>query len=158
MIEPKKKPDPYGVEQSEAEPQSEPGPQSEPKPQSEPGAAAAKTARFSSSVQNGVQVITLEQSRVLDAFEIEKLGDGIYQQIRPLEAPKVVIDLSHVDHLSSAALGMLIALRKVVVEKKGGGIAIANVNKDLRSIFKMTRLDKLTRMCDSTEKAVRSLV
>jgi anti-sigma B factor antagonist len=148
MIEPKKKKDPYGVEQSKAKPTA----------QSEPGAAAAKTARFSASVQNGVQIITFEQSCVLDAYEIEKLGDSIYQQIKPLEAPKVVIDLSHVDHLSSAALGMLIALRRVVVEKKGGGIAIANVNKDLRSIFKMTRLDKLAKMCASTEKAVQSLV
>ena len=103
-------------------------------------------------------IITFEQSNVLDAYEIEKLGDAIYHQIRPLEAPKVVVDLSHVEHLSSAALGMLIALRQVVVEKKGGGIAIANVNKDLRSIFKMTKLDKLATMCDSTEKAVRSLV
>jgi anti-sigma B factor antagonist len=148
VIEPKKKPDPYGVEQSEAKPTS----------QSEPPAAAAKTARFSAGVQNGVQIITFEQSSVLDAYEIEKLGDAIYHHLRPLEAPKVVVDLSHVDHLSSSALGMLIALRQVVVEKKGGGIAIANVKKDLHSIFKMTRLDKLARMCDSTEKAVQSLV
>jgi anti-sigma B factor antagonist len=148
MIEPKKKPDPYGVEQSKRKPTA----------QSEPLAAAAKTAQFSASVQDGVQIIAFEQSSVLDAYEIEKLGDAIYHEIRPLEAPKVVIDLSHVDHLSSAALGMLIALRQVVVQKKGGGMAIANVNKDLRSIFKMTRLDKLARMCDSTEQAVQSLV
>ncbi len=148
MIDPKKKPDPYGVEQSKAKPTA----------QSEPAVAAAKTAGFSAGVQSGVKIITFEQSNVLDAYEIEKLGDAIYHQIRPLEAPKVVVDLSHVEHLSSAALGMLIALRQVVVEKKGGGIAIANVNKDLRSIFKMTKLDKLATMCDSTEKAVRSLV
>jgi anti-anti-sigma regulatory factor len=123
MIEPKKKPDPYGVERSAAKPTA----------QSEPPAAAAQTARFSASVQNGVQIITFEQSSILDAYEIERLGDAIYHHIRPLEAPKVVIDLSHVDHLS-------------------------NVNKDLHSIFKMTRLDKLARMCDSTEKAVQSLV
>ncbi len=84
--------------------------------------------------------------------------DFIELEIKPLEAPKVVIDLSHVEHLSSAALGMLTALKQVVVDKKGGGIAIANVNKDLHSIFKMTRLDKLVKMCDSTEKAVQSLV
>ena len=148
MIDPKKNPDPYGVEQSKAKPTA----------QSEPAVAAAKTAGFSASVQDGVKIITFEQSSVLDAYEIEKLGDAIYHEIKPLEAPKVVIDLSHVEHLSSAALGMLTALKQVVVDKKGGGIAIANVNKDLHSIFKMTRLDKLVKMCDSTEKAVQSLV
>lgn len=147
MIDPKKKPDPYAVEQSAAAPSAPPDPE----------APAATNAGFSCRVQDGVQIITFEQSRILDAFEIEKLGDSIYQQIKPLDAPKVVIDLSRVEHLSSAALGMLIALRKVVVEKKGGGIAIANVNKDLLSIFKMTRLDRLATMCASTEKAVKSL-
>jgi anti-sigma B factor antagonist len=148
MIEPKKKPDPYGVEQSGAKKKAESG----------PAGAGGETARFSAHVQDGVQVIAFEQSSVLDAFEIEQLGDAIYHQIKALEVPKVVIDLGHVDHLSSSALGMLIALRKVVVEKKGGGLAIANVNKDLRSIFKMTRLDKLAKMCDSTEMAVQSLI
>ena len=146
MIDPKKNPDPYAVEQSKAAGQT-----------GEAG-AAAKTAGFTASVQDGVQILTFQQSNVLDAYEIEKLGDAMYHQIRPLNAPKVVVDLGNVEHLSSAALGMIIALRKVVVEKKGGGIAIANVNKNLQSIFKMTRLDKLAPMCDSTAKAVRKLV
>jgi anti-sigma B factor antagonist len=148
VLEHKKEPDPYGVDRSEAEPAA----------QAESESGAAETGPFTASVQSGVQIITFEKASVLDAYEIEKLGDAIYHRIKPLEAPKVVIDLSHVDHLSSAALGMLIALRRVVVEKKGGGMAVANVSKDLHAIFKMTKLDKLTKMCASTEKAVQSLV
>jgi anti-sigma B factor antagonist len=148
VLKPDKTPDPYGVDRSEGDP----------KARAESEVAPGTSGPFAASVQSGVQIITFEKASVLDAYEIEKLGDAIYHRIKPLEAPKVVIDLSHVDHLSSAALGMLIALRKVVVEKKGGGMAIANESKNLQSIFKMTRLDKLTRMCASTEKAVQSLL
>lgn len=120
--------------------------------------AAGKTDRFTARVDNGVHVITFTQTNVLDAFEIEKLGDAIYDHIRTLDAPRVVVNLENVKHLSSAALGMLVALRKVVVEKKGGGIGMANINTDLLSIFKMTRLDRLIKIHDSTDKAVSSLV
>lgn len=148
MIEPKKKADPYAVEQTTAAAAAKAG---------GPAGGAPDAAGFSERTQDGVLVITFEQSNVLDAYEIEKLGDAIYRRIKPIETPRVVVDLGNVKHLSSAALGMLIAVRQVVVEKKHGGMAIANVNKDLRSIFKVTRLDKLTPMCDSTDKAVRKL-
>ena len=142
-----RKPDPYAVDQSAAK-ASAPG---------APAAGSAEPSLFSSRVQDGIHVITFEQSNVLDAYEIERLGDGIYHHVKTFDSPKVVVDLGNVQHLSSAALGMLIALRKVVVDKKSGGLCIANVNKDLQEIFKMTNLDKLLKIHGSTEKAVQSL-
>lgn len=148
MMKPSKNPDPYAVEGAKAP--AKPGAPAKPE-------AAAAGAKFSATVVDGVHVIRFEQSRILDAHEIEQLGDEVYHHLKPVDAPKVVIDMGNVEHLSSAALGMLIALRKVVVEKKGGGIGIANVSKGLESIFKMTKLDKLLKISDSTEKAMRRL-
>ena len=144
MIDPSQKQDPYVVEGSKSDAPSTSG-------------AGAAGARISARIEDGIHVIRFEQSNVLDAYEIEQLGDEIYHHLKPIDAPKVVIDLGNVEHLSSAALGMLIALRKVVVEKKGGGIGIANVSEDLKSIFRMTRLDKLMKMSESTEKAMQRL-
>ena len=112
---------------------------------------------FSARIENGVHVLTFEQADVLDAHEIEELGNAIYDHIKPIDMPRLVVNLEHVQHLSSAALGMLVALRKVAVDKKGGGLAMAHVGADLRSIFKMTRLDKLIPIHDNTAKAVSSL-
>jgi anti-anti-sigma factor len=134
-------PDPYGVEPARGE-----------KPAT---GAGAQAPAFSARIQDGVHVVRLERASVLDAYEIERLGDDIYAYIKPIDGPWLVVDLANVEHLSSAALGMLIALRRVVVEKKGGGLALANVNRSLQSIFEMTRLHKLIAMRDSTEKAVR---
>ncbi len=140
----KAKPDPYAVERTGGK----------------PGAAAtgdtAADRMFSSKAIDGVQVIEFTSANVIDAYYIERLGDGIYHHIKELEGPKLVIDLAKVQHLSSAALGMLIALKKVV-DKKGGAIAIANVNGEIREVFRLTNLHKLIKLHDSTEKAVRSV-
>ena len=146
MIEPSKTPDPYAIDSPKDAPGDTP-----------PAAEGGASARFSARVQDGVHVVTFEQSNVLDAYEIEQLGNDIYHYIKPVDAPKLVIDLGNVEHLSSAALGMLVALRKIVVQQKGGGLGIANVSKDLTSIFKMTNLDKLVGMYATTEKAIGSL-
>ncbi len=118
---------------------------------------SSNQTHFSARIEDGIHVLTFEQTNVLDAYEIEQLGDAIYHHIKPIDTPRVVISLENVQHLSSAALGMLVALRKVAVEKKGGGLCMANVGDDLQSIFKMTSLDKLIPIHDSTAKAVSSL-
>lgn len=140
MSNPPKKPDPYAVETKPDKPRESGG-----------------KSHFSARIENGVHVLTFEQANVLDAYEIEQLGDAIYDHIKPLDAPRLVISLENVQHLSSAALGMLVALRKVAVDQKGGDVALAHVSEDLRSIFKMTRLDKLIPIHDNTAKAVNSL-
>ena len=121
-------------------------------------AASATGARFSAQVLGGVHIIEFLRSDVLDAQYIEQLGDEIYHHLKPIDQPRVVVDLHNVKFLSSAALGMLVALRKVVVEKKGGKIGIANVSPEIKQVFKMTKLHKLLNLQGSTEKAVRSVV
>lgn len=115
--------------------------------------APEATPKFSTLVERGVHVITIDEAAVLDAYEVEGLGDDIYKHLETLDAPKVVIDVGNVEHLSSAALGMLIALR-AVVEKDGGVLCVANVSSDLRSILTMTRLHKVIKIYDTLKEAI----
>ena len=112
--------------------------------------------KFSSHVDRGIQVIAIDRADTLDAYEVEGLGDDIYKHLENLDAPKVVIDLGHVDHLSSAALGMLIALR-AVVEKDGGVVCVANVSNDLHALLKMTKLHKVIKIYDSLKEALGNM-
>ena len=139
-----RKPDPYGVEAAAAARAA--GQPVRPEPSS----------LFSSRVLNGVHVIKFSRPDVLDAYYIQRFGDQIYHHIKKLEAPRVVVDLDNVHHLSSAAIGMLIALRKII-EQRAGKICIANVSSDLWEIFKLTNLQKLLKIHDGTDKAVKSL-
>jgi anti-anti-sigma factor len=118
---------------------------------------AAPTPLFSSRLEAGVHVIRFSRADVLDAHYIERLGDQIYHHIKSVDAPRVVIDLGNVQQLSSTALGMLIALRKVIVDRQGGKIALSNVREELRKVFRITKLNKLLKIHDSTQQAIADL-
>ena len=144
----KPKPGPYDVEGAAEQP-------------AEPPAAGApeadRTPLFSSRIEAGVHVVRFSRADVLDAHYIEQLGDQIYRHLKGVDAPRVVIDLGSVRQLSSAALGMLIALQKVIVDRQGGKIALANVREDLRKVFKITKLDRLMKIHDGTQQAIAAL-
>ena len=115
-----------------------------------------QVAKFSAKVERGVHVILIDKANTLDAYEVEAVGDQIYEFLEDLIAPKVVIDLGSVDHLSSSALGMLIALR-AVVEKDGGVLCVANISDDLQALLKMTKLHKVIKIYNSLKEAVGNM-
>jgi anti-anti-sigma factor len=100
-------------------------------------------------------VLKFTRTDMTDAAFITKVGDEIYQLIKTVDKPKVVVDFSQVARLSSATLGMLVALRKVV-HKQHGQMRVSNIAKDLMEIFKMTRLDVTLQVCASNEEALTS--
>ncbi len=51
---------------------------------------------------------------------------------------------------------MLIALR-AVVEREGGVLCVANVNDDLQSLLKMTKLHKVIKIYNSLKEAVGNM-
>ena len=83
------------------------------------------------------RVIEFTRTDLTDGAFIKKAGDEIYDIIKKLENPKVVIDFGQVERLSSATLGMLVALKKVIVEKMQGQLRVCNVTGNLPDIFRM---------------------
>ncbi|MCH7799393.1 MAG: STAS domain-containing protein [Planctomycetes bacterium] len=101
-------------------------------------------------------VLEFARTDLTDGALIQNLGDEIYQVIKPISNPSVIVDLGQVERLSSATLGMLVALRKVI-DNMDGQMRVANVAADLRAIFKMTRLDVTLHLHESIDAAVESL-
>jgi anti-anti-sigma factor len=120
-------------------------------------APAAHSVRFSAEERNGVHVITLARSDVVDGQYIEQLGNDLNTFTKSLDAPRLLLDLGSVSHLSSAALGMLIVL-KSTAEGRGGGICLANLQDNLRQIFTLMKLDTTLKIHDSTDAAMKSLL
>ncbi|TDJ57883.1 MAG: anti-sigma factor antagonist [Planctomycetota bacterium] len=100
-------------------------------------------------------VLKFTRTDMTDAAFIARLGDEIYQIVRGMEKPKVVVDFSDVTRLSSATLGMLVALRKIVTRQEGQ-MRVTHIADDLIEIFKMTRLDVTLQVCGSNEAALDS--
>ena len=100
-------------------------------------------------------VLKFTRTDMTDAAFIRKVGDEIYQLVRGMLRPKLVVDFSDVERLSSATLGMLVALRKIVTRQEGQ-MRVTNIADDLIGIFKMTRLDVTLQVCGSNEAAIDS--
>ncbi len=91
---------------------------------------------------DGVTVATFKSRAVLDAGQVRDLGDDLYDLIDVEKAGKIVIDFSTVTALSSAALGVLITLRKKAEAQKAK-VVLCGIQDDLRKLFKMTKLDRV---------------
>ncbi|MHC4414564.1 MAG: STAS domain-containing protein [Planctomycetota bacterium] len=101
------------------------------------------------------RVIEFSRSDVTDPAYIKQAGEEIDRLVMKLKRPRVVIDFQRVHRLSSAMLGMLVALKQTV-EKQDGELRIASVSENIYDIFKLTKLDNVLKICDSPEEAVES--
>jgi anti-sigma B factor antagonist len=55
---------------------------------------------------------------------------------------RVEIDVANTGYIDSAGLGVLVSLSKTLRER-GGALRMSHLNSDLRTLFKLTRLDQL---------------
>ena len=66
---------------------------------------------------------------------------------------RMLVSFANVEFFSSAALGMLITLDKLVKERKGR-LKLSDITPQIYEVFKITRLDKLFEIHETTEKAL----
>lgn len=69
---------------------------------------------------------------------------------------KIVLNLRELTFLDSSGLGMLVScLRRCVAS--GGDVCVAEAPEFVRSIFELTRLTRVFRICDSSQEAAQSM-
>jgi anti-sigma B factor antagonist len=82
--------------------------------------------------------------------ELNKLVDG-----EGAGALKMLLSFANVEHMSSAALGMLITLNKRVKEK-GGQLKLSDIKPQIFEVFKITRLNQMFSIYDTIKQARES--
>jgi len=115
----------------------------------------AAAARLLVHQMRDVTVVNLNDSSILDALQVEQIGDELFELVEARACRKIVLDFSKVKFLSSSALGILIRLRKEAQEIKGK-IVFCGMRRDLRQTFKITNLDKLFEFYENEEQALSS--
>ena len=68
---------------------------------------------------------------------------------------KFVIDLSEVKWLSSSGLGVLVASRNIVTEKKGN-LKLVGATEKVQSLLALTQLIQLFEITDTVKQAIAS--
>lgn len=102
-----------------------------------------------------VQVVEFLERSMLDQLAVERVAGALDDAFESAVTPKLVIDFHKVTNISSAMLGVLINLNKKAREAKGE-VRLACVSRDVRKVFKITRLDKLIKIYDSPDRALLS--
>jgi anti-sigma B factor antagonist len=108
------------------------------------------------------QQVQLEQQGAVTIARVlwEKVSAREVEVMQPeimagLQSPtRLVVDLSSVELLASAGLGMLITLHKKAQEN-GGKMFVTGIAPAILEVMKMTHLHKLLRIEDSFDAAVK---
>ncbi|MDP6478572.1 MAG: STAS domain-containing protein [Phycisphaerales bacterium] len=94
------------------------------------------------AVEQGHVVVRLRERQILDEMLIRAIGEELDVVVADAASPRIVLDFSQVEHLSSSALGMLITLNSRL-QDRSGSLCLAHVNETISEVFRITRLDRV---------------
>ena len=104
---------------------------------------------------NGVMRVEFSDRKILDELSINEILTELIALVEGGDGIKLLLDFENVEHLSSAALGMLITLKKCVGEANGK-LRLSTISPQIYEVFKITRLNKLFEIHDTAEAAMSS--
>ena len=105
--------------------------------------------------EKGIFVCEFASSKILDETNIKQIGDKLSGLIDGREYPKVLLDFTNVDHLSSAALGMLINANNRLLHRNGQ-LRLCKIRPQIMEVFAITKLNKLFKIFATREEARES--
>jgi len=116
---------------------------------------AAAESRLMIAREGEITKVEFLDRNILDEASIQQIGDEILQIVDASALPKIMIDFSNVDHLSSAALGTLITINNKV-RQKDGQLRLCNIDPQIYEVFVITKLNKLFHIHKTAQEAIGS--
>lgn len=101
--------------------------------------------------QAGATVSVLQCCGSLDAATVHQFRQ-VAQRLLGESAVCLVLDGSRLDFVDSTGLGAMVALQRKL-KVAGGDLKVAALGADVRSIFAVTRLDRVFDVCQSVRDA-----
>jgi len=116
---------------------------------------AEQSTRLKVKLANGTSVIEFADRKILDELCIHEIEEELARLVDAKAGGNILLCFKNVEHLSSAALGMLITLKKRV-EEKSGKLKLSDINPQIFEVFKITRLNQVFDIHASIDKAKAS--
>ncbi len=104
-----------------------------------------------------VAVVEFTNNKILDESVLEEIRSTLSRLVAAAATPKLLLDFIHVDHMSSAALGMLINVNKGIKEKNGQ-LRLANIKPQIFEVFVTTKLNKVFKVLPDRAEALASFL
>ncbi len=94
-------------------------------------------------------VISLQEKR-LDAASAPKFKAAIEQYLKE-DDKRIILDLSNVSFMDSSGLGAVVAVLKRL---NGGEIRVVGLQKAVKELFRLTRMDRIFQCHEDLESAI----
>jgi anti-sigma B factor antagonist len=78
----------------------------------------------------------IELTGRLDAAQTERARE-VFNRLND----SAVVDMQHLDYISSAGLGVLLATQQRLAREGGKGLRLVHMNKMIRDVFRIARFD-----------------
>ena len=108
--------------------------------------------KFETSEDNGIRTVRLEGS--LDSKTAPEVREQL-QRVLPTTS-KLILDLTHVDYLSSAGLRLLLVLYRELAAGNGK-LALVGVSEDIRTVMSHTGFLSFFMLADSEAAAIQAV-
>ena len=118
-------------------------------------AEAAANPPVSVTHQKDIRIVEFTNNKILDEANIAEIGQTLNAMIDEVAQPKLLLDFSNVDHLSSAALGTLINANNRI-KQRNGQLRLASIKPQIYEVFVITKLNKLFRIFPTRADAIAS--
>ena len=89
-----------------------------------------------------VTVVRFVDRKIIDTANIQELGDELFSLVENDNRKSLLLNFSHVEFLSSAALNKLILLDRAV-EMHGGRLKLCSLRPEIQEVFVITRLNRM---------------
>ncbi len=100
-----------------------------------------------------VAVVEFKDRKILDDVQIQEIGQEFNDLVEVDKKRSILLNFSHVEFLSSSALGKLISLDKQV-KQQDGNLKMSNIRPEIMEVFAITRLNKLFDIKDDVPDAL----
>lgn len=102
------------------------------------------------SERNGVSICRIDgEIDINSAVEVKRAIDRLIRD----KKPKIVINMDKVAYIDSSGLATLVELLKNF-RKYGGKLKLSGLSEKVKSLFEITKLEKLFDIAQSEEEAV----
>jgi anti-sigma B factor antagonist len=117
---------------------------------------SASPSRIRHKTIDGITQIEFIDRNILDEANIQSIEREILGIADGTPKPRIVVNFTGVEHLSSAALGMLITVNNRV-RSRSGQLRLAAIDPQIYEVFVITQMNKLFGIHPSVAEAVKSL-
>ena len=105
---------------------------------------------------DNVALVSIMNARILDDQIIQQFGEQLNSLVDQAGHTCILLNFSKVEYLSSAALGKLVVLRRLVEGVKGK-LALSNIDDSIFEAFKITGFDRIFNIFPDEQEGLQFL-